>query len=605
MALARCLAVLPGVVLWLAVLQGPPGGYAEDAGSPPVVEVMQGKMTGSLMRTRGGRVVASYRGIPYAEAPLGDLRFRAPVPINIWEGVLDATNEAPVCIQKDLIFLENAPIIGQEDCLFLNVYVPLDILDHVKASEKEGKLWKKIPVMVYIHGGGWLGGSGGSNNFGPQLLLDKDVILVTMNYRLSAFGFLSTADNASPGNYGLKDQALALKWVNGNIGAFGGDHDRITIFGQSAGGASVHYHILSPMSKGLFQNGISHSGNAIASWALARDAPEHAKTLAGYVNCPTNKGSQVMVDCLRTKDSIEITRQFEKFLKWDIDPLLVFSPTIEKKGNDELPFITEHPYQLMKSGKFNPVNWIAGLTSEDGAMRTAAILSNEKKARELKEEFLEKVGPVALRFEETADDPIEVSRKIRQFYFGDKIIGAETHKTLTDLFNDRMFLNGLKSSFELMANVPGIPFKAYFYVFSYRGKFSLLDGMPMMNKTSNNLIDWGVAHCDDLMYLLPMKDFIKGPLEDDDDIHMSKIMLKIWTDFAEVGNPTPVQDDLIPVKWEPVKPDSIPCLHLGLSSNRMQISPLSEKYLARYKFWESLNLKENENYVSEKKRDEL
>ncbi|XP_046398623.1 juvenile hormone esterase-like [Ischnura elegans] len=587
----------------LLALQGVLCTLASEA-EVPLVEVMQGEVKGSRMLTYAGREVAAYRGIPYAEPPVGDLRFREPKPVNAWSGILDATSEAPVCIQKDIIFFENPPVVGVEDCLYLNVYVPLDILTSIKKSEEEGKLWKKIPVMVYIHGGGWLGGSGGSHNFGPQLLLDKDVILVTMNYRLSAFGFLSTGDNAAPGNNGLKDQALALKWVNSNIGAFGGDHDKITIFGQSAGGASVHYHILSPMSKGLFQNGVSHSGNALASWAMARDAPTHAKTLAGYVNCPTNEGSQAMVDCLRNKDAVEIARQFDKFLRWDIDPLIVFTPTIEKEGNDEMPFITEHPYQLMKKGEFNPVKWMAGLTSEDGAMRTAVILSNERRAKEINDEFIDRIGPLALRFEETASDPKEVARKIRQFYFGEKDIDIHTHKTLTDVFNDRMFINGIKQSFELMKSVPDVPFTGYYYMFSHRGKYSLLDDKQVINKSTNTPVDWGVGHCDELMYLLPMKDFAKAPLVGD-DLHMSNIMRKMWTDFADTGNPTPAIDDLIPVNWEPVEPNRIPCLNIGVPSKKMQIQPMSEEYLARYKFWESLNLKENQHYVPEKIKDEL
>ncbi|KAG8238436.1 hypothetical protein J437_LFUL002893, partial [Ladona fulva] len=128
-----------------------------------------------------------------------------------------------------------------------------EVLEKVKMQGKEPP---RVPVMVYIHGGGWLGGSGSAFNFGPDLLLETDVILVTMNYRLSAFGFLSTGDNASPGNYGLKDQSLAMKWVNENIAAFGGDYERVTIFGQSAGGASVHYQVLSPMSAGNVHIGV-------------------------------------------------------------------------------------------------------------------------------------------------------------------------------------------------------------------------------------------------------------------------------------------------------------------------------------------------------------
>ncbi|XP_046399205.1 juvenile hormone esterase-like [Ischnura elegans] len=568
----------------------------------PYVEVKQGTMKGALMMTAKGRPVAAYRGIPYAQPPIRELRFRAPRPAEKWANVLDATAEAPPCIQKEYLIQLGPSIIGQEDCLYLNVYVPLELLENMQSAEEQGEPWeKKIPVMVFIHGGGFTSGSGGGFNWGPQRLLDKDVILVTMNYRLSAFGFLSTGDRASPGNYGLKDQALALKWVKNNIASFGGDKKKVTIFGHSAGGASVHYHILSPMSKGLFQNAIAQSGDALAPWALARDAPGHAKTLAEFVDCPTDKGSVAMVNCLRWVDAERITEQFEKFLKWTIDPMLIFCPTLESKGNDEKPFITDHPYNLMKKGKFNPVNLIAGITSEDGALRTAAILSVEQSAKEINEEFIERVGPLALRLEETASDPKEASKRIRQFYFGEKDIDIKTHKELTDLFTDRILKNSLKLSLELLVNAPTSK-PVYYYEFSHRGKYSFLDAMPMKNKTTNGLIDWGVGHCDELTYLFPHADVLKGPLNDD-DIHISDVMVKMWTDFANLGDPTPARDELIPLQWQPIKPNEMHFLNIGTKG--LEMLPMSEEYIARFNFWESLKLKENEHYVSEKLKDEL
>ncbi|KAG8225760.1 hypothetical protein J437_LFUL005719 [Ladona fulva] len=612
MNVARLIPILLG---FLATPLGPAAGERE----PPLVEVLLGTVRGSMSKTASGKEVASFRGIPYAEPPVGDLRFRAPVPSNGWEGVWDATQERAPCIQRDYIFDEKGPIFGKEDCLYLNVHVPLEVLENVKMAEMRGEEPQRIPVMVYIHGGGWLGGSGSAFNFGPDLLLEEDVILVTMNYRLSAFGFLSTGDKASPGNYGLKDQRLAMKWVNENIAAFGGDYKRVTIFGQSAGGASVHYHVLSPMSTGLFQNGISHSGTALNPWALARNAPTIARTLASYVNCP-NSSSQEMVDCLRMKDAVEIAKHFDRFRKWDMDPILVFGPTIEKEDNDEPPFITAHPYKILKTGKFNPVNWMAGATREDGSFRTASILTDQKKARELNEDY-DTVGPITTRLEETAKDPKAVARKIRQFYFGDDDIGVETHHKLTDLYNDRHFLNGLVQSLNIMTTVSNPSFNAYFYVFSHRGKHSLNDLMPVINKTSNSKVDMailnviipnaydkalflGVTHCDDLIYLFPMKDFVGAPLTDE-DARMSRIMRRLWISFAEKGNPTPQQNSLTPVKWEPVKPNELRFLEIGVSPNGMKMKSLSQEYLKRNKFWESLQLSENENYREQIEKDEL
>lgn len=146
--------------------------------------------------------------------------------------------------------------IGDEDCLYLNVFTP-----------EKPQVGKQLPVMVWIHGGGFANGCGNQEWYGPDYLVPKGVILVSINYRLAAFGFLSFANTECPGNFGLKDQSLGLKWVQQNISAFGGDPNNVTIFGESAGSASVHYQVLSPLSRGLFQKAIAQSACSINPFA--------------------------------------------------------------------------------------------------------------------------------------------------------------------------------------------------------------------------------------------------------------------------------------------------------------------------------------------------
>lgn len=166
---------------------------------------------------------------------LNCFRFKRPLPAANWQGVKKATSLENFCPQ---LFLNIT--IGSEDCLYLNVYSPLRVKNNTP-----------LPVMVWIHGGGFI--SGTANLFGANNFLDKDIILVTLNYRLGIFGFLTLGDLSAPGNFGLKDQVLALKWVQRNIKAFGGDPNRVTIFGESAGGVSVSLHALSEASNGNFQ----------------------------------------------------------------------------------------------------------------------------------------------------------------------------------------------------------------------------------------------------------------------------------------------------------------------------------------------------------------
>ncbi|RZB38724.1 COesterase and/or Abhydrolase 3 domain containing protein, partial [Asbolus verrucosus] len=204
-------------------------------GNGLLVQINNGRLRGQESKTIGLNVTyIAYKGIPYAEPPTGNLRFEPPVPKRNWKFVLDAKKEGDICVQ-------GLPLVhGSEDCLFINVYVP-------KMSQSNNQL---LPTMVYIHGGGFTNGFSTYKKYGPDYLLEKDVVVVTFNYRLGIFGFLSTGDLVAPGNNGLKDQVLALKWVRDNIKSFGGDPNHVTIFGESAGAASVSYHVQSPQSQG-------------------------------------------------------------------------------------------------------------------------------------------------------------------------------------------------------------------------------------------------------------------------------------------------------------------------------------------------------------------
>lgn len=193
----------------------------------------------------------SFRGIPYANAPINHLRFELPEKYSAWISVKDVLKTGSDCIQINP--LNTSEIIGDEDCLFLNVYTPnVDLI-------------KKLPVMFFIHGGGYFESSSSELFYGPDFLIEENIVLVTINYRLGPLGFLSVDE--LPKNVGLYDQLLALKWVNENIQSFGGDKNEITIFGESAGACSVHFLIMSPLSNTFFKRAIMQSGTALDAWA--------------------------------------------------------------------------------------------------------------------------------------------------------------------------------------------------------------------------------------------------------------------------------------------------------------------------------------------------
>jgi para-nitrobenzyl esterase len=245
-------------------------GVSAPAGADSLtVKTAQGKIHGKLIND--GKV-REFLGIPYAAPPVGDLRWKAPQPPAHWKGVRDATRFGAHCAQNhlfdDIVFQDDSP---SEDCLFVNVYAP--------AVEKASS---GLPVMFWIHGGGYEVGSGSEPRHNGDFLPTKGVVLVTINYRLGVFGFLATTDLANEaggaaGNYGLMDMVAALHWVHDNIAKFGGDPGNVTIFGESAGSSAVCTLMASPLAQGFFEKAIGESGGAMSLGAPGRRTLEEVE----------------------------------------------------------------------------------------------------------------------------------------------------------------------------------------------------------------------------------------------------------------------------------------------------------------------------------------
>lgn len=264
--------------------------------------------------------VKAFLGLPYAAPPAGDLRWKAPEPVAKWKGERDATKFGAHCAQgkvfEDMIF-QDGP--GSEDCLFLNVYTPAD------ASKKS-----KLPVMFWIHGGGYSGGGSSEPRHNGDFLPTKGVVLVTINYRLGVFGFLATADlakeaNGMSGNYGLMDMVAALQWVKANIEQFGGDPNNVTIFGESAGSFAVSTLMASPMAKGLFHKAIGESGGAFSS-VLSLDTLEAREKADGEWVDTLGVKSLAELRALPTDKILEAAPKKKGGFPPDIDGKLLTEP---------------------------------------------------------------------------------------------------------------------------------------------------------------------------------------------------------------------------------------------------------------------------------------
>jgi para-nitrobenzyl esterase len=311
------------------------------------------RSSGTTVPVKFGDVVGSdvdgcqaWMGIPFAEPPVGDLRFEAPQP---WqsaypEGRWDAQAARSACVQSDGQ--------GDEDCLFLNIWRPQGLAAGAK-----------LPVMVWVHGGAFVTGAGSEEVYNGCLLAKShDVIIATVNYRLGMFGFGAFESGGGTNtNWGMQDQREALKWLQSEVGAFGGDPAKVTVFGESAGGISIWHHLVAPQSRGLFRAAIIQSGFPGAK--ELRPALEQTRDMGRRLNCTD---AATLLACMRSKTPQEITE--------NDDQHNVFAPDIRffqrwEPVEDGVE-LTAHPYKLLKEGKSHRVPVMSGTVNNEGTLFT-------------------------------------------------------------------------------------------------------------------------------------------------------------------------------------------------------------------------------------------
>ncbi len=307
--------------------------------------------------------VATYRGIPFAAPPVGNLRWKEPQPVAKWKGVRKAAEFGARCMQGhvfgDMVFRDNGP---SEDCLYLNVWTP--------AQSPRANL----PVMVWIYGGGFVAGAASEPRQDGEKLAEKGVVVVSFNYRLGVFGFFTSADlaqesghNAS-GNYGLLDQVAALRWVHSNIAAFGGDPNQVTIFGESAGSFSVSALMASPLARGLFQRAIGESG-AFFSATL------NTKTLAESEAAGAKFGESIgapTLAALRAKSADDLMAAASKG-----GNAFRFGPNIDGY------FLPEDVHSIYAAGKQAPVPLLAGWNRDEVGFPPSTAEQFKERARKM------------------------------------------------------------------------------------------------------------------------------------------------------------------------------------------------------------------------------
>ncbi|XP_078608506.1 carboxylesterase 1D-like [Branchiostoma floridae x Branchiostoma japonicum] len=520
----------------------------------PVVTTASGKVRGTVQYTNDlpDKPVYTFKGIPYAAPPVGDLRFRAPQPAAPWEGIMDATELGPYCPQDeamlkafDITHVYQQPTTN-EDCLTLNVETP--------SLQKNAVL----PVLLWLHGGGLFAGAGGMWPY-ASLAAHQDVVVVTINYRLGPLGFLSTGDENAPGNFGLLDQVQAMRWVQENIRNFGGDPDRVTIFGTSAGGASVCYHVVYPLSKGLFQRAISQSGVCIDSH---NPKPlERAAMFAEDLGCDTEHTAS-MVTCLRQKSSDELLaghRRLQMKLRRQ-GVLFPFVPVIDGT------YIPCDPKDILDKCHLNVAQYLLGVNDHEFGFRMPSGAIPNFGQGMTEEDFIFRVGMLVRKlYPASKQDDIIAALREEYSYHGNTNNPMAIQYQFTQVYGDQFMVAPTVFVAEQYAG---------------HGQVYLYENRYVSSVASAGRPDWvGCDHTDELPIISGLA-FLDMPPSDTDqssnmysneDKKTSLDMMAYWANFARTGNPSdgtggPADSPTVP-EWPQYTPDNPAYMKLDVTSS--------------------------------------
>uniref|UniRef100_A0A0K8TUP4 Carboxylic ester hydrolase n=1 Tax=Epiphyas postvittana TaxID=65032 RepID=A0A0K8TUP4_EPIPO len=519
-----------------------------DARESRTVQTAQGPVRG--YKTDG---IYQFLGVPYATAPTGPNRFKAPLPGPIWMNPLEAVNDKIICPQGKTNFLDLSPYSMQEDCLIANIYM----------SDTEDT---NLPVMVYVHGGafqvGW-----GHQVIPKSLVKSNKIVAISFNYRLGGHGFLCLGTKTAPGNAGMKDQVALLRWVQKNIANFGGNPDDVTIVGSSAGSASVDLLMLSEMTKGLYNKVIPESAASVAAFSIQLDPEQNAKDFAR-----TNNFTKV--NDIKALEQFYETTSFE-LLTSDIfmdrkDSNFVFSPCVERNIGEET-FLEDNPFNILKQGKYRKVPVLYGFANMEGLFRVDKFFEWKDQMNERFSDFL----PADLAFK-SEKERTDVAQVVKEFYFGDKPVGEETIQAYIDYFTDAMFAYPHLRSAELQ--VAAGSDSIYLYEYSYYTPPPKFDGMPALPEFLNKIR--GANHCAQSMAVY--ENTLPAEIEIDEEYRkVRETMQEIWLNFITTGKPVPEGSKLPP--WPPAGANRSP--HMELGKELKLKGPLLEK---RARFWDDI-----------------
>lgn len=468
---------------------------------PLTVKTADGKVHG---KTINDGKVRAWLGLPYAAPPVGDLRWKAPQPAAKWHGTRDATQFGHHCAQNavfaDMVFQDPGP---SEDCLYLNVYAP------ATASAKSN-----LPVMFWIHGGGFSGGASSEPRHNGDFLPLKGVVLITINYRLGVFGFLATSDLAkeaggTAGNYGLMDMVAALQWTRDNIKKFGGDPANVTIFGESAGSFAVSTLMASPMAQGLFAKAIGESGAALGRGPLPYASLADREIKDALWVSSLNVKSLAELRALPTQTILDACKK----------PGVGFPPDVDGK------LLTEPVPDTYAAGKQAHVPLLAGWNADEGS-------------------FFAMHGMTATQWKDMVDKLFK-DRAAEALKFYPAGNDAQALRSAINYASDAFIAYGTWSWLEAQRKTGDAPV--------YRYHFELAATPSKFHPGTF------AFHSDDIEYVFGTLDTRPGWDVRPEDRQLSDEIMTYWTNFAKTGDPN---GGGLP-NWPKYNSDGYPLIHLN------------------------------------------
>ncbi|EAT47346.1 AAEL001517-PA [Aedes aegypti] len=498
---------------------------------------------GVLRETFTKKLYCAYLGIPYAQPPIGELRFEV-VPL-YFDASVTFDNVSHPCVQHTIAWKK----LGNEDCLYLNVYTP-----YVRVSKRPRP---SMPVLVWIHGGSFTEGSSETDIFGSEFILDEEVIMVTFNYRLSALGFLGIEDLNIASNLGLKDQSEVFRWVKRNIRSFGGDPKRVTIVGWSSGSAAATYHMYAHSSKKLFSHVIAMSGTMTQPWAYSFLTQWCSNEFLKYIDV-TNK------DELKMKPAgLIVSNDGPKFHYFT----LTHSCYMPSADND---YARRNPYDAVRM--MRPINDVPLMIGS-----TAVEHDNLYDSRNFSMDQFNYPNNNVTIYERIRDylEYRRANRSARIFY---RKLGS---------YADFQF--GLQYFIEKASQRFKSPI--YRYRFSFDGPFAYAKNEYYRNEIHPMS---GAMHGDDLGYLFTPYNYrnvvtsgkVNEPLVKQ-SLKVLRRMVRLWTNFAKYGNPTPANSKIHQTTWPPYNDLNQPRQYLNIDRQlRVQRKDISNKYY--YQMWKTV-----------------